>query len=65
MPPSPETLKTISDLVAGVTGFNADRGDQLIVETLPFESSLDADLGKLPAGSAQTDIAGSGMDADC
>jgi len=41
-PPSPETLKTIKDLVAGVTGFNAQRGDQLIVETLPFESSLNA-----------------------
>jgi flagellar M-ring protein FliF len=40
VPPSPETLKTIRDLVAGVTGFNAERGDQLIVETLPFESSL-------------------------
>ncbi|MGP8243224.1 MAG: flagellar basal-body MS-ring/collar protein FliF [Bryobacteraceae bacterium] len=42
VPPSPETLKTIRDLVAGVTGFNAERGDQLIVETLPFESSLKA-----------------------
>jgi flagellar M-ring protein FliF len=41
-PPSPETLQTIKDLVAGVTGFSADRGDQLIVETLPFESSLNA-----------------------
>jgi flagellar M-ring protein FliF len=38
-PPSPETMKTIRDLVAGVTGFSADRGDQLIVETLPFEST--------------------------
>ena len=42
VPPAPETLKTIRDLVAGVTGFNADRGDQLIVETLPFESSVNA-----------------------
>jgi flagellar M-ring protein FliF len=41
-PPAPETLKTIKDLVAGVTGFNTERGDQLIVETLPFESSLNA-----------------------
>ena len=39
-PPSPEMMKTIRDLVAGVTGFTAERGDQLIVETLPFESSL-------------------------
>lgn len=42
VPPAPETLKSIRDLVAGVTGFSADRGDQLIVETLPFESSLHA-----------------------
>jgi flagellar M-ring protein FliF len=40
--PSPETLKSIRDLVAGVTGFNADRGDQLVVETLPFEASWNA-----------------------
>ena len=43
VPPSPETLKTIKNLVAGVTGFNAERGDQLIVDTLPFESSLNAE----------------------
>ena len=42
VPPTPETLKTIRDLVAGVTGFDEQRGDQLIVESLPFESSLNA-----------------------
>jgi flagellar M-ring protein FliF len=40
VPPAPEKLKVIRDLVAGVTGFNADRGDQLVVETLPFETTL-------------------------
>ena len=39
-PPTPEKLKGIHDLVAGVIGFSAERGDQLIVETLPFESTL-------------------------
>ena len=39
-PPAPETLKAIRDLVAGVAGFSADRGDQLTVEALPFESTL-------------------------
>ena len=39
-PPSPERLKVIHDLVAAAVGFNADRGDQLIVESLPFESTL-------------------------
>lgn len=38
--PPPEKLKAIHDLVAGVTGFNAERGDQLVVEALPFESTL-------------------------
>ncbi len=43
-PPSPETMKTIRDLVAGVTGLDATRGDQLVVETLPFESNMIGDL---------------------
>jgi flagellar biosynthesis/type III secretory pathway M-ring protein FliF/YscJ len=33
-------LKAIHDLVAGITGFTPDRGDQLIVEAMPFESTL-------------------------
>jgi flagellar M-ring protein FliF len=45
--PSPEKLKTLHDLVAGVIGFHADRGDQLVVETLPFESTLNPE--QLPA----------------
>lgn len=43
VPPTPETLKSIKDLVAGITGFSAERGDQLIVESLPFESSLNSE----------------------
>jgi flagellar M-ring protein FliF len=43
VPPSPERLKTIRDLVAGVISFRAERGDQLIVETLPFEATLHAE----------------------
>jgi flagellar M-ring protein FliF len=39
-PPTPEKLKTIHELVAGVIGFSAERGDQLVVESLPFESTL-------------------------
>lgn len=39
-PPSAGKLKAIHDLVAGVIGFSPERGDQLIVETLPFESTL-------------------------
>ena len=40
VPPSPENIKSIRDVVAGITGFSAERGDQLIVESLPFESTL-------------------------
>jgi flagellar M-ring protein FliF len=43
IPPAPETLQKIKDLVGGVTGFNQERGDQLIVETLPFESNYEND----------------------
>ncbi|HUP03004.1 MAG TPA: flagellar basal-body MS-ring/collar protein FliF, partial [Bryobacteraceae bacterium] len=39
-PPTADQLKAIHDLVAGVTGLNTDRGDQLVVETMPFETTL-------------------------
>jgi flagellar M-ring protein FliF len=39
-PPSPGKMKTIHDLVAGVIGFSAERGDQLVIESLPFEATL-------------------------
>ncbi len=48
-PPSPDKLKTIHDLVAGVIGFSAERGDQLVVETLPFESTLNPE--QMPVAS--------------
>jgi len=43
VPPSPERMKVIHDLVAATAGFNMDRGDQLFVEALPFESTLNLD----------------------
>jgi flagellar M-ring protein FliF len=46
--PSPEKLKIIRDVVAGVTGFTAERGDQLIIETLPFESTLTIEPPLMP-----------------
>ena len=39
-PPSAEKIKTIRGLVAAATGFSETRGDQLTVETLPFEMTL-------------------------
>jgi flagellar M-ring protein FliF len=43
VPPSAETLKGVHDLVAGITGFSETRGDQITVETLPFENTLEAE----------------------
>jgi flagellar M-ring protein FliF len=40
-PPSPEKLKVIQDLATAAAGLNPQRGDQLIVESLPFETGLE------------------------
>ena len=42
-PPSAETLKGVHDIVAGITGFVEQRGDQITIETLPFESTVEAE----------------------
>jgi len=42
-PPSPERLKAIQSVVAAAAGFNSARGDQLTVESLPFEATLTAE----------------------
>jgi flagellar M-ring protein FliF len=41
VPPAPETIKAVHDIVAGITGFVQDRGDQITVESLPFEATLE------------------------
>jgi flagellar biosynthesis/type III secretory pathway M-ring protein FliF/YscJ len=38
--PSPEKIKAVRELVAGLIGLNTDRGDQIVVEALPFDSTL-------------------------
>jgi len=40
VPPTPDSLRAMRDLVAAATGINPQRGDQLIVESLPFQVSL-------------------------
>jgi flagellar M-ring protein FliF len=40
-PATPETIKAVHDLIAGVTGFTQERGDQITVESLPFEATLE------------------------
>lgn len=56
VPPSPDTMKTIKELVAGVTGFSAERGDQLIVESLPFESVLNVQPPNLPLSQSKPGV---------
>jgi flagellar M-ring protein FliF len=51
-PPSAEELKVIHDLVAAATGLDTDRGDQLAVETFPFEATLTAEQVSLAAPAA-------------
>ena len=39
-PPSPEKLKVVRDLVTAASGFQQERGDVLVVESFPFETTL-------------------------
>jgi len=57
-PPTPEKLKIIHDLVAGVTGFSTERGDQLLVESLPFETTLNIEPPAMPASPAAPPASG-------
>jgi flagellar M-ring protein FliF len=46
-PPAPETLKSVNDVIAGLVGYDKDRGDQITVASLPFDST--AELTRPPA----------------
>ena len=39
-PPSADTIRAIRVLVTGALGLQEDRGDQVVVESLPFETTL-------------------------
>jgi flagellar M-ring protein FliF len=58
VPPSADKLKVVRDLVAGVTGFNAERGDQIIVDSLPFESTLALEPPQPPSAAPKARPAG-------
>lgn len=51
-PPAPERVRVIKDLVSAVVGFQQDRGDQLIVEALPFETTMQGEPAAGPAAAA-------------
>ncbi len=38
--PSADTLKVVKEVVSGVIGFQQERGDQVLVESLPFDATL-------------------------
>jgi flagellar M-ring protein FliF len=57
VPPAPEILKGVRDVVAGVTGYNEQRGDVITVETLPFENTMSAE----PPPSANPQPASKGI----
>jgi len=40
--PQPERLKVVRDVIAGVVGFQQERGDQILVESLAFDATLHA-----------------------
>ena len=52
VPVAPETLKAVNDLVVAVTGFTQQRGDQITVESLPFEATMEEapEMGTLATG---------------
>jgi flagellar M-ring protein FliF len=43
IPASPEVLKGVRDVIAGITGYSEPRGDLITVESLPFENTLSAE----------------------
>jgi len=44
VPESQERLTAVHDLVAAVAGFQQQRGDQITVEALPFEATLEQEI---------------------
>jgi flagellar M-ring protein FliF len=62
-PPAPEKLKTIQSIVSTLVGLNTQRGDQLTVETLPFDTTVNMEA-PVPGGApAQKSSPATGLDA--
>ncbi len=53
IPPDTDKLKAIQTLVGTLVGLDMTRGDQLTVEALPFDNSMDLDAGPLGGPGAQ------------
>ncbi|MBV9081219.1 MAG: hypothetical protein JOZ62_00980, partial [Acidobacteriaceae bacterium] len=58
-PPSADRMKSIQAVVAATTGLNTTRGDQITVETQPFEATLTAEPpASMVSGSSGNSTAG-------
>ncbi|MBC8164479.1 MAG: flagellar M-ring protein FliF [Bryobacteraceae bacterium] len=53
VPPSAESVKAIHDVVSAAVGLLPSRGDQLVIESLPFESTLELAPPPVPANGKQ------------
>lgn len=51
--PPPEKINVIKTLVSNIAGINTARGDQVTVDTLPFDGSIREDRPEQPGQSAQ------------
>jgi flagellar M-ring protein FliF len=48
VPPTAELQKAVHDVVAGLTGFVQERGDQIVVSSVPFEATVLEATGVAP-----------------
>jgi flagellar M-ring protein FliF len=62
-PPSPEKMKTIHSVVATLVGLNAQRGDLLTVETLPFDMTVNSEPPAAGGAPVQKTPPPAGLDA--
>lgn len=54
--PSPQTIESIRELVTGALGLREERGDQLVVEALPFDATIsEPPPAGSPAAGPETD----------
>jgi flagellar M-ring protein FliF len=54
VPPSPESVNAIHEVVAAALGLVPSRGDQLVIQSLPFESTLETAPPPLPTSTQGT-----------
>ncbi|MCU0228284.1 MAG: flagellar M-ring protein FliF [Bryobacterales bacterium] len=57
-PPDEQTINSIRELVTGAIGLSEERGDQLVVESLPFEHTLNAPPPEAPTTAAPVEAPG-------